>query len=54
MPCDNDHLAAKEWHQKRDKCRVRRFWAGTEEHGYLVYGWAALGPLITILEPRRS
>ena len=34
---DDDHLAAKEWNQKRDKCRVRRFWAGTEEHGHLVH-----------------
>jgi len=34
---DNDRLAAKEWHEKRDKCRVRRFWAGMEEHGYLVH-----------------
>lgn len=32
-----DHLAADEWRQQREKCRVRRFWAGEEEHGKLVH-----------------
>ena len=33
----SDHLAANEWRQERDRCRVRRFWAGDEEHGKLVH-----------------
>jgi len=34
---DNDHLVAEEWRKERDKCRVRRFWAGEEEIGRLVH-----------------
>lgn len=34
---DSDHLAANEWREQREKCRVRRFWAGEEEHGKLVH-----------------
>lgn len=34
---DSDHLAANEWRQERERCRVRRFWAGEEEHGMLVH-----------------
>ena len=33
-----DHLAADEWRQERERCRVRRFWAGAEERGKLVHG----------------
>ena len=37
-PLDNDdHLIAAEWREARDKCRVRRFWAGEEEMGHLVH-----------------
>jgi hypothetical protein len=32
-----DHLVAEEWRKNRDKCRVRRFWAGEEEMGRLVH-----------------
>jgi hypothetical protein len=34
---DNDQLVAEEWRSERDKCRVRRFWAGEEELGHLVH-----------------
>lgn len=34
---DSDHLVANEWREQREKCRVRRFWAGEEEHGRLVH-----------------
>ena len=34
---EDDHLIAQEWRQHRDRCRVRRFWAGTEEMGRLVH-----------------
>lgn len=34
---DSDHLVANEWREQREKCRVRRFWAGEEEHGKLVH-----------------
>ena len=34
---DDDHLVAEEWRKQRDRCRVRRFWAGTEELGRLVH-----------------
>ena len=33
---ESDNLAPDEWHREREKCRVRRFWAGAEEHGRLV------------------
>ena len=38
-PLDDDgHLVAKEWQTTRDRCRVRRFWAGEpEELGHLVH-----------------
>jgi hypothetical protein len=37
VPLDeSDHLAAQEWHAHRDRCRVRRFWAGEERKGRLV------------------
>ncbi len=38
-PLDNDgHLVAAEWRNNRDKCRVRRFWAGSpDEIGRLVH-----------------
>lgn len=34
---DDDHLIAEEWRKEREKCRVRRFWAGAEERGHLVH-----------------
>jgi hypothetical protein len=34
---EDDHLVAQEWRQNRDRCRVRRFWAGEEEIGRLVH-----------------
>jgi len=34
---DSDHLIAEEWRKERDKCRVRRFWAGEVEMGHLVH-----------------
>lgn len=34
---DEDHLVAEEWRKNRDKCRVRRFWAGEEEMARLVH-----------------
>ena len=34
---DDDHLIAEEWRKEREKCRVRRFWAGEEEMGHLVH-----------------
>ena len=34
---DDDHLIAEEWRKEREKCRVRRFWAGAEEMGHLVH-----------------
>lgn len=37
-PLDADgHLNAAEWSKLRDRCKVRRFWAGTEEVGRLVH-----------------
>ena len=38
-PLDNDgHLVAAEWREARDRCRVRRFWAGEpDEIGRLVH-----------------
>jgi hypothetical protein len=32
-----DRLVAQEWRKSRDRCRVRRFWAGEEEMGRLVH-----------------
>lgn len=34
---ETDHLVAEEWRTARDKCRVRRFWAGEVEMGHLVH-----------------
>ena len=34
---ETDHLVAEEWRTARDKCRVRRFWAGQVEMGHLVH-----------------
>lgn len=35
---DQGHLLAAEWKTNRDKCRVRRFWAGQpDEFGRLVH-----------------
>jgi hypothetical protein len=34
---DDDRLVADEWRLNRDRCRVRRFWAGEEERGRLVH-----------------
>ncbi len=35
---DEGHLLAAEWKVNRDKCRVRRFWAGQpDEFGHLVH-----------------
>lgn len=35
---DEGHLVAAEWRQERDRCRVRRFWAGQpNEIGRLVH-----------------
>jgi hypothetical protein len=34
---EDDCLVADEWRLNRDRCRVRRFWAGEEEHGRLVH-----------------
>jgi hypothetical protein len=28
----NDHIDPKLWHEHRDHCRVRRFWAGDDDH----------------------
>jgi hypothetical protein len=37
-PLDVDgHLNAAEWRELRERCKVRRFWAGTEERGRLVH-----------------
>lgn len=38
-PLDSDgHLVAAAWSKARDRCRVRRFWAGQpDEHGHLVH-----------------
>jgi hypothetical protein len=37
-PLDVDgHLNASEWHKLRERCKVRRFWAGAEEMGRLVH-----------------
>ena len=33
----DDHLVSEEWRKYRDRCRVRRFWAGDEELGLLVH-----------------
>jgi len=34
---DNGHIDAEEWHQRRDQCRVLRFWAGEDaEAGHLI------------------
>ena len=33
---ESDNLAPDEWHRERKRWRVRRFWAGAEEHGRLV------------------
>lgn len=32
-----DRLVADEWRKNRDRCRVRRFWAGEQEMGRLVH-----------------
>ena len=32
-----DHIDAALWKQHRDHCRVRRFWKGADEHGFLVH-----------------
>jgi hypothetical protein len=34
---DNDCLVPEEWRRHRERCRVRRFWAGEEERGHLVH-----------------
>ncbi len=35
---DQGHLLAAEWREQRDRCRVRRFWAGRpDEIGHLVH-----------------
>jgi hypothetical protein len=34
---EDDCLVADEWRLNRDRCRVRRFWAGEEERGRLVH-----------------
>jgi hypothetical protein len=35
---DAGHLSAEEWKKARDRCRVRRFWAGEkDEIGHLVH-----------------
>ncbi len=34
---EDDHLLPLEWRKNRDRCRVRRFWAGEEEMGRLVH-----------------
>jgi hypothetical protein len=31
------HIDVDLWHKHRDHCRVRRFWGGEEEHGFLVH-----------------
>lgn len=32
------HLDAEAWHESRELCRVRRFWAGeSDRHGWLVH-----------------
>jgi hypothetical protein len=34
---DNGRISAEEWHKHREKCRVRRFWAGeASEAGHLI------------------
>ena len=34
---DDGHIDAALWSAHRDHCRVRRFWAGEEELGFLVH-----------------
>lgn len=34
---EDDHLLADEWRVNRERCRVRRFWAGEVERGRLVH-----------------
>lgn len=35
---DQGHLLAAEWREDRDRCRVKRFWAGqADEIGHLVH-----------------
>ena len=34
---EDDCLVADEWRLNRERCRVRRFWAGEEERGRLVH-----------------
>ncbi len=35
---DAGHLLVAEWHEQRERCRVRRFWPGQpEEIGHLVH-----------------
>ena len=35
---DNGHLLAGEWRKHRERCRVRRFWAGApDENGLLIH-----------------
>lgn len=34
---ETGHLLAEEWRKEREKCRVRRFWAGDVEMGRLVH-----------------
>lgn len=34
---DNGHLDAAEWREKREKCRVHRFWGDVAEDGHLIH-----------------
>ena len=34
---EDDSLVADEWRLNRDRCRVRRFWAGEEARGRLIH-----------------
>ena len=51
---DNDHLIAEEWRKEREKCRVRRFWAGEEEMGHLVHKRGGTWPFDYDPKPRRT
>lgn len=51
---DNDHLIAEQWRKEREKCRVRRFWAGEEEMGHLVHKRGGTWPFDYDPKPRRT